>query len=194
MILSYLPDLKASKVISYFSKKQRVDIILRIANITRVSSEIVQDIFKLLENRLIEFESSSVKIEGREKVIKILGFLEQNNSKELIKEIKKVDFNLASTLNDRLFNFDDLIKLNSSEINELLKVIDKRDLAIALKGSIDEIKEKFLSVMDKKEQSKFYNEMLFLGAVKVKEINEAKKDIIKHIYKLHELGLIQIIK
>ncbi len=194
LILSHLPDSKSAKILSHLAYPIRVDILIRIANTKTISSEILTEIFNLLEDRLMKFEAKSLNIDGENRVTKILSFLKQRDSKELIKSIKRVDFNLATTLNSNIFCFEDIIKLTQNEILELLKVIDRRELAIALKGSSDEIKQRFLTSMEKKSQNNFYDEMLFLGAIKVKNINNAKTQIVKKIYNLYELGIIQIAK
>jgi len=188
LILSHLPDVKSAKILSNFPKQLRADILIRIANIKTVSSKIVTNIFKLLENKLIDFEQNFLEIDGENKAIKILGFLEYKNSKELIDSIKMVDLNLALTLNDNMFCFEDIVKLNKNEILALIHKLNKDELATALKGSSDEIKQKFLITMDRKEQKKFYDKMLFLGAVKIKDINIAKSKIVKKVYELKDMN------
>ena len=97
---------------------------------------------------------------------------------------------MATSLNEEIFTFNDILKLNNQEIKELLKVVDRRELAIALKGAVDEIKKRFILLMDKKEEESFYNMMFLLGTLNVKEIERAKRYIIQEIYRLSELGII----
>ncbi len=190
VILVNLPESKSAKIISYFSNRERVDTIIRIANLRSLSNDIIVDIFKIVEEKLSREIRNLIKIEGFKKATKIISFIEENRAKSLLKEIKEIDFNLATSLNEEIFTFNDILKLNNREIKELLRVVDRRELAIALKGAVDEIKKRFILLMDKKEEESFYNMMFLLGSLKVKEIERAKRYIIKEIYRLSELGII----
>ncbi len=190
VILVNLPESKSAKIISYFSNRERVDTIIRIANLRSLSNDIIVDIFKIVEEKLSREIRNLIKIEGFKKATKIISFIEENRAKSLLKEIKEIDFNLATSLNEEIFTFNDILKLNNQEIKELLKVVDRRELAIALKGAVDEIKKRFILLMDKKEEESFYNMMFLLGTLNVKEIERAKRYIIQEIYRLSELGII----
>ena len=76
LILSHLPDIKSAEILFYLPKELRADILIRMANTKTVSSEILANIFKLLEDRVINLKQNFLELDGEKKAIKILGFLE----------------------------------------------------------------------------------------------------------------------
>ncbi len=91
-----------------------------------------------------------------------------------------------------MFTFEDIASLDDAAIREILKVIDKNSLMIALKAVGDELKNKFLNNMSKKAGELFLEEMQFLGPVKVKDVEENQRKIIEDVQKLAESGVITI--
>ena len=91
-----------------------------------------------------------------------------------------------------MFTFDDIAKLGNPAIREILKVADKKDLMIGLKGSSDGLRQKFLSNMSSRASETFIEEMGFLGAVRVKDVEAAQRKVVEIVQKLNEQGLIQM--
>ncbi|PMP93149.1 MAG: flagellar motor switch protein FliG, partial [Desulfurella sp.] len=91
-----------------------------------------------------------------------------------------------------MFVFEDIIKLSNSDIQEILKHIDKKDLTIALKGAPEELSKKFFSNMSSRAAETLKEEMEFLGPVKVKDVERAQKAIVDIVRRLDEEGVISI--
>ncbi len=91
-----------------------------------------------------------------------------------------------------MFTFEDIMKLDSTAIREILKVADKKDLMVALKGAADELRDKFLENMSQRAQEAFLEEMSFLGAVRVKDVEETQRRVVDEVQKLAEQGVIQV--
>lgn len=91
-----------------------------------------------------------------------------------------------------MFTFEDIEKLDNNAIREILKIIDKKDLILALKASPEELKQKFMSNMSQRAGEQFLEEMQFLGAVKVKDVEAAQRRIVETVQSLSEQGIIQI--
>ena len=90
-----------------------------------------------------------------------------------------------------MFKFEDIVKLDNRAIIEILKVVDKNDLLIALKGAPQEILDKFLSNMSKRAAQMFLEDMEVLGPVKKSDVEKARKKIIATIKSLIEKGIIE---
>ncbi len=91
-----------------------------------------------------------------------------------------------------MFTFEDIMKLDGNAVREILKVADKKDLMIALKGAAEELRRKFLDNMSQRAQDAFMEEMGFLGAVRVKDVEEAQRKVVEEVQKLAEQGILQI--
>ncbi|MFW5618618.1 MAG: FliG C-terminal domain-containing protein, partial [Campylobacter hyointestinalis] len=102
------------------------------------------------------------------------------------------DATLATTIKEMMFTFEDINTLDNNAIREILKVVDKKDLMIGLKGSGEELKQKFLSNMSQRASEAFVEEMQFLGAVRVKDVEEAQRRVVEMVQKLSEEGIFQV--
>jgi flagellar motor switch protein FliG len=129
---------------------------------------------------------------GPRAVAEILNRLGQKASKTTIAYIEQADEKLASVIKDMMFTFEDIMKLDGNAVREILKVADKRDLMVALKGSADDLKRKFFDNMSQRAQEAFVEEMNFLGAVRVKDVEESQRRIVEEVQKLAEQGILQI--
>jgi len=88
--------------------------------------------------------------------------------------------------------FEDIINLNAAAIREILKNVDKKDLMIAFKGSSDALKDKFLGNMSQRAAEAFKEEMGYLGAVRVKDVEEAQRRIVETVQTLADQGVFQV--
>ena len=122
----------------------------------------------------------------------MLNRLGQKASKSTIDIIEKNDPSLATTIKELMFTFEDINALDNSAIREILNVVDKKVLMVGLKGSGEELKQKFLSNMSQRASEAFIEEMQFLGAVRVKEVEEAQRKVVELVQKLAEDGVFQV--
>jgi flagellar motor switch protein FliG len=133
-----------------------------------------------------------VEIGGVRFVAEIFNRLGQKAAKSTLKFIEQVNNELAEEIKEKMFTFEDIIKLDNNAIREILREVDKNQLMIALKGAPEELKEKFLANMSQRAAQAFEEEMQFLGPVKVKEVEAAQRGIVEVVQKLAEEGRISI--
>jgi len=142
------------------------------ANLGDISPSIIKRVSTVLEGKLESLTSYKVEVGGPRAVAEVLNRLGQKASKATIEYIEDIDDKLATTIKELMFTFEDINTLNQAAIREILKNVDKKDLMIALKGSGDALKEKFLSSMSQRASDSFKEEMQFLGAVRVKDVED----------------------
>ncbi len=192
LILAHMDPTNAAETLSFFSDELRSEVTIRMANLGDISPSIIKRVSTILESKLESLTSYKVEVGGPRAVAEILNRLGQKAAKSTLGLIEEVDDKLATTIKDMMFTFEDIIKLDNNGIREILKVADKKDLMIALKGAPDNLKDKFLSNMSQRAQDAFLEEMQFLGAVRVKDVEEAQRKIVDEVQKLAEQGVIQI--
>ncbi len=192
LILAHMDPTNAAETISYFSDELRSEVTIRMANLGDISPSIIKRVSTILESKLESLTSYKVEVGGPRAVAEILNRLGQKAAKSTLGLVEQADEKLANTIKDMMFTFEDISKMDNNGIREILKVADKKDLMIALKGSPDELRDKFLSSMSQRAQEAFNEEMQFLGAVRVKDVEEAQRKIVEEVQKLAEQGLIQI--
>ncbi|RRD54281.1 flagellar motor switch protein FliG [Campylobacter rectus] len=192
LILAHMDSTSAAETLSYFNDELRSEVVVRMANLGDISPSIIKRVSTVLEGKLESLTSYKVEVGGPRAVAEVLNRLGQKASKATIEYIEDIDDKLATTIKELMFTFEDINTLNQAAIREILKNVDKKDLMVALKGSGDALKEKFLSSMSQRASEAFKEEMQFLGAVRVKDVEEAQRRIVEQVQALAEGGAFQI--
>ncbi len=192
LILAHMSPVSAAETLSYFDDNLRADVTIRMANLGDISPAIIKRVSAVLESKLESLTSYKVEVGGPRAVAELLNKLGQKATKSTIELIEKTDAQLATTIKDLMFTFEDINKLDKNAIRELLKALDKNQLMIALKGAGEELKQKFLENMSTRAAEAFVEEMQFMGPTKVKDIEEAQRKIVEEVQKLAEKGLVQL--
>ena len=192
LILAHMNPVAAAETLSFFEDDLRADVTIRMANLGDISPAIIKKVSAVLESKLESLTSYKVEVGGPRAVAEILNKLGQKATKSTMEIIEKSDNELANAIKELMFTFEDIDKLDATAIRELLKVLDNNQLMVALKGAGGDLKEKFLENMSQRAAEAFEEEMGFLGATKVKDVEEAQRKIIDEVQKLAEKGLIQM--
>ena len=192
LILAHMDSTSAAETLSYFNDELRSEVVVRMANLGDISPSIIKRVSTVLEGKLESLTSYKVEVGGPRAVAEVLNRLGQKASKATIEYIEDIDDKLATTIKELMFTFEDINTHNQAAIREILKNVDKKDLMIALKGSGDALKEKFLSSMSQRASDSFKEEMQFLGAVRVKDVEDAQRRIVEQVQALAESGAFQI--
>lgn len=192
LILAHMDPTSAAETISFFPDELKSEVTIRMANLGDISPSVVKRVSTVLENKLESLTSYKVEVGGPRAVAEILNRLGQKASKSTIGYIEQTDETLANTIKEMMFTFEDIMKLDSAGIREILKVADKKELMIGLKGSAEGLRDKFLENMSQRAQDAFLEEMSFLGPVRVKDVEESQRKIVDEVQKLAEQGVIQI--
>lgn len=192
LILAHMDPTGAAETLKHLPDTMKSDITIRMANLGEISPSVVKRVSAVLENKLDALTSYKVEVGGPRAVAEVLNRLGQKSAKTTITEIEEVDKDLALIIKDLMFTFEDIKTLDNTAIRELLKVVDKKDLMIALKGTADVLVSKFFENMSQRAQEAAEEEMSFLGAVRVKDVEEAQRRIVEKVQKLVEDGTILV--
>lgn len=192
LILAHMDSTGAAETLSRFPDDLRAEVAMRMANLGDISPAIVKRVSTILENKLESLTSYKVEVGGPRAVADIFNRLSQKNAKATISYIEQADEALANAIKDLMFTFEDVARLDAKAIQEILKVVDKRDLVLALKTASEEMKEKIMSNMSKKAAEALIEELQFLGAVKLKEVEGAQRRVVETAQRLVEQGVIQL--
>ncbi len=192
LILAHMSPVAAAETLSYFDDNLRADVTIRMANLGDISPAIIKRVSAVLESKLESLTSYKVEVGGPRAVAELLNKLGQKATKSTLELIEKNDPELANTIKDLMFTFEDISKLDNNAIRELLKALDKNQLMVALKGAGEELKQKFLENMSSRAAEAFLEEMQFMGPTKVKDVEEAQRKIVEEVQKLAEKGIVQL--
>ncbi len=192
LILAHMEATEAADTISYFPDELRSEIAMRMAKLGDISPSVIKRVSAVLESKLESLASYKVEVGGTRAVADIFNRLGAKSSKATLATIEQVDEDLATQIKEMMFTFEDIVSLDKTAITETLKAVEKPDLMLALKSSPEELKEKFFSAMSERARDAFEEEMQFLGAVKMKDVEAAQRKIVEVVNALAEAGTIQM--
>ena len=188
IILAHLDSSLASATISELPEENRMEIVHRLATLDNISPSVIRDLDQALQ---AEFQNSSVvsdnKLGGVEVVAAVMSSLDRNTETAILTSMDEIDADLANKIRRMRFSFEDLIKVDDTGIQLLIKEINQEELLIALKTASDELKEKLYTniglVMLK-------DHLKGLGPTKISDIKKAQQNIIKVCKQLEKEGKI----
>lgn len=192
LILAHMDPTEAADTLQFFTDDLRSEVAMRMARLGDISPSVIKRVSAVLESKLESLASYKVEVGGPRAVADVFNRLGAKSSKSTLATIEQVDEELATLIKEMMFTFDDIVMLDKSAIMEILKTVDKGDLMLGLKSSPDELKQKFFSSMSERARDAFEEEMQFLGAVKMKDVEGAQRRIVEAVNGLAEAGVIQM--
>ena len=192
LILAHMDATEAADTLQFFPDDLRSEVAMRMAKLGDISPSVIKRVSAVLESKLESLASYKVEVGGTRAVADIFNRLGAKSSKSTLATIEQVDEELATLIKDMMFTFEDMVSLDKNAITEVLKAADKGELMLALKSSPEELKEKFFSAMSERARDAFEEEMQFLGAVKMKDVETAQRKIVESVNALAEAGTIQM--
>jgi flagellar motor switch protein FliG len=192
LILAHMDATAAAETLTYFTDEMRSEIATRIANLGDISPATIKRVSAVLESKLESLATYKIEVGGPRAVADIFNRLGAKASKATLAQIETVDEELASAIKEMMFTFEDIITLDNVAVREILKLADKKELMLALKSAPEELKEKFYGNMSQRAKEAFAEEMQFMGAVKVKEVESSQRKIVESVQQLADQGVIQL--
>jgi flagellar motor switch protein FliG len=192
LILAHMDATEAADTLQYFPDDLRSEVSMRMAKLGDISPSVIKRVSAVLESKLESLASYKVEVGGPRAVADIFNRLGAKASKETLAKIEERDEELSNLIKEMMFTFEDIETLDKNAIVEILKGIDKPDLMLGLKSAPEELKEKFFSAMSERAREAFEEEMQFMGAVKMKDVESAQRRIVEVVNGLAEGGIIQL--
>ncbi len=193
LIMSHLPPNMAAEVLGGLPSNKQLEVIRRVANMEQTSPEVVQDVERSLERRMISTLNQQMeKAGGISMVAQILNVTDRVTNKGILENLEHEDTELVDEIRRLMFVFDDLLKLDDKAIQALLKEIDNSQWAVALKGASEEIRNKILGNLSQRASDMLREEMEYLGPVRVSDVEGMQQTIVDTVRRLEEAGEIVV--
>ncbi|MDA7817865.1 flagellar motor switch protein FliG [Sulfurimonas sp.] len=192
LILAHMDATEAADTIQYFPDDLRSEVSMRMAKLGDISPSVIKRVSAVLESKLESLASYKVEVGGPRAVADIFNRLGAKSSKDTLAKIEERDEEMSTLIKEMMFTFEDIAGLDKNAITETLKVVEKPDLMLAMKSSPEDLKEKFYSAMSERARDAFDEEMQFMGAVKMKDVETAQRKIVEVVNGLAESGVIQL--
>lgn len=193
LVLCYIQPDKAARVLSEFPKKLQVDVAERIGTISSTSPKIIHRIEKVMESKFSTLvENDSEKIGGVRALVDILNSASRRTEKSILGDLEKNQPTLAGEVKASLFTFEDIVTLDKLDVQKVLRNVANDVLALALKGSNDDIKNFIYENLSNRAVDNLKEELEFMGPTRLSAVEEAQQKIVGVIRKLDEAGEIYI--
>lgn len=195
LILAYLKPEKSAAVLNFLPPEVQTAVAFKIAEMESTNPEIIADIEKIVENKF-----SSVVIQdfskagGVESLATILNRVDRTTEKKIMESIEARDKDLVEQIKDLMFVFEDIVKLEDRAIQRILREVDNKDLAMSLKGSNQEVKDKIFKNMSERARIMLTDDMEYMGPVRAKDVQECQSKIVGIIRMLESSGEIVVLR
>ena len=194
LVLNHLSPALGAEVLTALPEDAQGEVSLRLATMGPVDPLVVATVERSLENRLGSVTSADVEPDrdGTEALATLLNAVDRSAEKRIFDHLARRDPQLADDVRARMFLFEDLLQLHDKDIQEILRTLDAKQLALAMKGSKPEVVDKIFRNLSERAATSLKEEVEFLGAVKVKDVEAAQSLIVAEVRRLDDEGVIAL--
>ena len=187
LILSYLSSGQASSIISALPPDKQADVAKRIAQMDRTSPDVIKEVERVLERKLSSLVNQDYTIVGGvDSIVAILNTVDRGTEKHIMETLEIEEPELADEIRRKMFVFEDILSLDDKSIQRVLREVDNNELAVALKGSNEEVQTVIFNNLSKRLAAMIKEDMEFMGPVRLKDVEEAQQKIVNIIRKLED--------
>jgi flagellar motor switch protein FliG len=190
-IMVHLDFDQAADVLKYFTERQRNEVMLRVATMEGIQPSALKDLNEVLFNVLSGGDkirkSSLGGVKTAAEMINLMGSAVEGT---VIESIRTHDPDLAQKIVDKMFVFEDVLKLDNKAIQAVLKDVASESLIVALKAASGDLKEKFLSNMSSRAAETLREDLESRGPMRLSEVEAQQKEVLKIVRRLSDEGTI----
>ncbi|MFQ5705940.1 MAG: flagellar motor switch protein FliG [bacterium] len=189
LLLANMKTRQAAEILSDLPTELQAEVAYRLATMGKTSPELLKEIEEALTLQMEGvFGGQLMGSGGVKAVAEILNAASRAAETNILEILVQKNPELASEINKLMFVFDDLVRLRDRDIQRILKDVDNKTLAMALKISSDKLQEKLFKNLSQQAAEALKEEIEYLGPVRVKEVEEAQWNILEHVQELENSG------
>ncbi len=189
LILSYLDAKQSSRILSSLPQDIQADVARRIALMESASPEVVNNLERIIENKLNATGSQDYTFTGGvESIVQVLMGVDRSTERTIIGALEQDDPQLAEEIKKRMFVFEDIVTLDDRSIRLVITEVKDEDLSIALKVASEEVKNTLFRNMSNRRVETLQEEIELMGPIRLREVEEAQSRIVSIIRHLEESG------
>ena len=192
-ILVHLESDQTAAVLKNFTERTRNEVMLRIATLEGIQPTALKDLNEVLYKVLAGGDKiRKTSMGGVKTAAEIINLLGTQIETSVIESIREFDADLAQKIMDKMFTFEDLLKLDGKSVQMVLKEVATDSLVIALKGATTELRELVLANMSSRASEALREDLESRGPVRLSEVEAQQKEILKIVRRLSDEGQIMI--
>jgi flagellar motor switch protein FliG len=191
LVVANLHTTLSAQVLAHLPESDQADIALRIARMGETSPEVVHQVEDVIRAKLASVVQQEYSVAGGVKSLAdILNHADRSTERNVLDSLSETDEELATEVRRLLFVFEDIVKLDDRAIQLILREADQKDLALALRGVSDEVKERILENMSERGAQMLVEEMEYQPPQRKRVVEEAQGRVVAIVRKLEEAGAI----
>jgi len=193
LVLAHLEAPIAADVLQLLDEDLQADLVYRVATMGPVTSEAIDDLERLLLRPVAPAKAGGItKRGGTGDAAQIVNNARKSAEQRIIKALQKLDKNIARSVEDEMFVFDNLMALDDKNLGTLLRSIDGEILVVALKGADERMKTKMFGCMSTRAAQSIQDAIADKGPMRLAEVQEAQKEVLSIARRLAAEGTIQL--
>ncbi|WP_018704272.1 MULTISPECIES: flagellar motor switch protein FliG [Sporomusaceae] len=189
LVMAYLTPEQSAAIISNLPADRQVEVSKRIALMDRTSPDVLKDVERVLERKLSSLATQDFTTAGGvDTIVEMLNRVDRTTERTIIENLEVQNPELAEEIKRKMFVFEDIVMLDDRSLQMVLREIDQKDLALALKASSGEVGEKIYKNMSKRASEMLREEIEYMGPVRIRDVEESQQKIVNVIRRLEESG------
>lgn len=193
LVLCYLQADKAGQIISALPEETQAEVAYRIATMSNTSPTVVKEIEEVLDGKLSSVVRADITtLGGLQTLVDILNMVDRTTEKNITESLEKESTELAEKVKESMFVFEDIITLDDVSIQRILREVETKELALALKGCSEEVANVIFRNQSKRAGASLKEDIEFLGPVRLMDVEKSQQKIVGVIRRLDEAGEIVI--
>jgi len=189
LIMAYLQPDQAAAILSALPPELQTDVAQRIATMDRTSPDVIKDVEMILERKLSSLITQDFTAAGGvDSIVEVLNRVDRSTERTIIENLEIQNPELAEEIKKRMFVFEDIVLLDDRSLQQVLREVDSKDLALALKAASTEVAQKVYKNMSKRASEMLKEEIEYLGPVRIRDVEEAQQKIVNIIRRLEDAG------
>jgi len=189
IVLSHLETKTSAAILTGLPQEIRSDVVIRIATMDKTNPETIHQIEEIFNRRLASILNQQVSISGGNKVAaNILNAMDRTSERAVFDILHTTDPSKANDIRKLMFTFDDLILVDDRGIQRILKDVEQKELALAMKTADPEVTTKIFKNLSERAGALLKEEISYLGPVKLRDVESAQQQIIAIVRRLEDAG------
>ncbi|GAB4387980.1 MAG: flagellar motor switch protein FliG [Thermodesulfovibrionales bacterium] len=187
LALCLLEPSQAAEVLARLPEAMRADVVVRMASTERIPANAVEELEESLK-QLEAGKTRGTRVGGTKVVAEMLNQADRNTEQSILEKIEEEDGDLAESIRQHMFVFEDIVAVDDRGIQAVLKEVSTEDLVLALKTASEAMKGKIFKNMSQRAAQILKEEMEVKGPVRVSEVEKAQQNIVRIARKLADEG------
>ncbi len=189
LVLAYLDPPSAAAVINALQGDLAPEVAERLAMMGSTPPEVIRRVEEVLEKKLSSVTTHDFSAAGGIKaLVDVLGWVDRNTERQIMETLAETNPELLEEVRKMMFTFDDLVQLDDRAMQQVLKEVDLKELALALKACSEAVRDKVFKSMSERAVNMLKEEIEYMGRVRMRVVEEAQQRVVSVVRRLEDAG------